>query len=480
MLIAALGGAVFLLLPQDATTLLLSGYLFTAPIAISKALAKGAGVYAPALEITLSDLFLAGLFGVWVIRHAMVKTPPRGRSQIQLGAAVIAFFGWAWVSAFNAQVLSHGMLAALNLSKYLLVFILISALVDSLPRLRVALTAIGAGMALQLVIGVLQVLTRSRLILPGMKTSGEERLGYLLSYGGNGELNAWRPAGLIQHPNFFADYLVMVLPPLLVLTLLGAKRIGWFAHRVAVVLLTGGSLVLALTLSRGGWIAGFVAAVATIGLLWRRNLISPRVVRRTALLAAAGAGLLLVAYPPVLLRIVGSDERSAESRLLMMKQALGIVREHPMLGVGLASYSRVARASVPPDFARFGSGFREALVSGVVHNGYLVFWAERGVVGLLLTLALYTVFIRAALHVRHWREPLLAVVGLGLTASLVGQLVLYNFDHFYLDSRPGVLWIVFGLLAAVLRLNDRLVSRDFVLPAAWPGRLVIAGGYPAR
>lgn len=465
LLAGAVGGAAFLWFPCDAVTLLLGAYTFTAPIAISKALATGAGVYAPALEITLSDVFLFGLFAIWLLRRVTGAPAPR-RPKDRLVPWVVAFFAWAWVSALHAEVLSHGVLAALNLSKYLVVYLLVSELVDSLPRLRAVLVAAALGFALQLGVAFLQVATRSRIVLPGMKTSGEERLGYVLSYDASG-VTAWRPAGLIQHPNFFADYLVVLLPMLLVLTLLGSRRVGRNVHRIALALFVAGSLALALTLSRGGWIGFVVASVAVLFLMHRRRLISRRLVIRVLALALFGAAATAIAYPPVVLRLLKSDERSTESRLLMMEQAIGIVRAHPVIGVGLATYTRVAKRTPPPDFARYGRAFRVALASGVVHNGYLALWAERGTIGLAITLSVYGVFLRAAMRARRWDEPLLAAATIGLAASLVGQLALYNFDHFYLDSRPGVLWLLFGLLAATLRLRPRPRRRGRRAVSPW-------------
>jgi O-antigen ligase len=371
---------------------------------------------------------------------------------------VLAFFGWAWVSALHAEVLSHGVLAALNLSKYLVVYLLVSEFVDSLSRVRAVVGAAACGFSLQLIVAFLQVATRSRIVLPGMKTSGEERLGYVLSYDASG-VTAWRPSGLIQHPNFFADYLVVFLPTLLVLTLLGADRIGKRCHRIAALLLVGGAVTLGLTLSRGGWIGFAAAGAAAVYLTYRRGYITRRIVVRTVGVAVLGGASVIMAYPPIVLRLFKSDERSTESRLLMMEQALQIVRQHPVVGVGLATYTRVAKRSAPPEFARYGAAFREALVAGVVHNGYLALWAERGSIGLGITLALYLASLRAAVRVREWQDSLLAGVTIGLTAALVGQLALYNFDHFYLDSRPGVLWLIFGVLAASLRLRQQALGR---------------------
>ena len=121
----------------------------------------------------------------------------------------------------------------------------------------------------------------------------------------------------------------------------------------------------------------------------------------------------------------------------------------------------------------------------MVHNAYLVHWAERGVIGVVVFLGLHVVHLWVGLRRRFWRDPVLAALGWGISASLVGLVINYNFDHFYLDSRPGVLWPMLGLLTALMRLGSapgttpRRRAREYrevshsdrpVLQAAGPSR----------
>lgn len=440
---------------------LLCGYVLAAPVAMSKALATGAGIYAPALELTVADLFLVAIVAVWagdvVLRGRRPvpapSTEPRDRSVARtIGLPVVLlFFGWAWVSALHGGELSHGVLAALNLSKYLVAFLVVALLVRTADDLRWVLVAAAAGLALQVGMTALQFASGSMLVLPGIKTSSAATMGYNMSYAGG--VSAFRPSGLLQHPVFLAGYLTVVLPVPAALVLVGPRRLGHRAWLLCMALAAGGAVALLLTLSRGGWIA-LAAALAFLALVGLRlRLVSRLQLVLAVALALVGGTATVAAYPQIIHRITGSDQRSAESRLLMMEQAWSIIERNPVLGVGMQGYVDAARVHRPPSYAALPPDFRETLSSGVVHNAYMVFWAERGIVGLASALLLFGWFVRAFFRQRSWEDVVWQALALGLTAGVVGQLVMYFFDHGYLDSRPGVIWPTLGLLAAVLRLQ---------------------------
>lgn len=475
LVLACLGlalGAVMLLTGQPLRTLL-CGYVLCAPIAISKAVATGAGVYAPALELTLADLFLVAIVvvkaGDVVLRgrRPLAVEPGAGGFARAVGLpAVLLFFGWAWVSALHAPEPSHGLLAALNLTKYLGAFLVVARLVRTADDLRWVLVAAAAGLSLQVGMAALQFASGSMIVLPGIKTSSSATMGYNLSYAGG--VSAFRPSGLLQHPVFLAGYLAVVLPVPVALMLVGPRRLGQRAWMLCVALAAGGTVALLLTLSRGGWLA-LAAAIGFLALTGLHlRLVSRLQLVLAVVLTLVGGAVTVAAYPQILHRITGSDQRSAESRMLMMEQAWSIIQRNPVLGVGMSGYVDAARVHRPPSYAALPPDFRETLSSGVVHNAYLVFWAERGIVGLATALLVFGWFVRAFFRQRSWEDVVWQALALGITAGVVGQLAMYFFDHGYLDSRPGVIWPALGLLAAVLRLQPRADTTGAV-PAGGAG-----------
>lgn len=449
--IVGLLGAAIVLLHGDLEAWALAGYVLVAPVAISKALAIGAGVYAPALEITVADVCLIVLVPLWLRK---LTTDPRPVTPLwrRLRFAALAFFAWTWISAFRAIEPSEGILGAVNFSKYVLAFFVLAELVRTPRHFRIVLGAGAAGVAAQVGWAVLQAGTRRPLFLPGMKADGQNLQGYELAFEAG---SAFRPSGFLQHPNFFADYLALVLPIAGVVVLLGAAYRGRIGRRVwwtALAVTLGALGALVLTLSRGGWLAAATAGISLLVLSYSARLVPRSRITGVALAGALVAVSVPLVYPTVLSRIVESDERSTESRLLMMEQATVIFSTAPVLGVGLQSYHRAADRYVPTSFGRLVPGYRDIITDGVVHNAYLVLMAERGLVGLGLLLFLYGTFLFELLRSR-WRDRTHQAFGVAFASSLFALLALFNFDHFYLDSRPGIVWLLLGLVAGLLRMQ---------------------------
>jgi len=159
-------------------------------------------------------------------------------------------------------------------------------------------------------------------------------------------------------------------------------------------------------------------------------------------------------YPAAYLRIVSSDQRSSESRWLMMDQAMLIISHHPVFGVGLGGYNGAAQDNLPESFSHVSKYFQDQMLKGVVHNKYLLLTAEHGVVGLILFFAIFWGVLNRYFRFRQWTDPTYVLLGIGLMSGIIAQLVFYLFDHFYADLRIQLLWTFVGLLLAVLRIEQ--------------------------
>lgn len=184
-----------------------------------------------------------------------------------------------------------------------------------------------------------------------------------------------RASGPFGIPNSLAGFLLLLLPPALVLA---TRRAGGLSQRiffgwVALVLAFG----LWLTISRGGWIA-FVLAVAAWPLMAGDRSWSRRVVLAVgvmAVLLALGA-VTFQSSPRVRDRFVSLARESGErTRPIMWRAAWKIFREQPAFGSGAGSYNvlfdkhRPAREQTEPVWA---------------HNDYLNTLSDYGLVGFAL------------------------------------------------------------------------------------------------
>lgn len=426
---------------------LVPAYFAASSIAVTKGLIAGGGVYSPAIELTLSDLCLAALAPVWLWQMPW-RRQARADGETMLRWAVFAYFAWTWFRALTGIVPGDGILAAISLSKYCLAFYVMLDLVTDTAMVRRILFAVTMVLAVHFTWIAAQFATRRLLLPPGAKANTRD---LVLSYAG--ATAAFRPTGLMLHPNTMSSYLLLVIPVAVLLVMLGRERIGRGAFYAALFAAGGalGSVVLMLT--RGAWIA--LAVIVPLGLVLavRRSLLPRRGVIKLGLVALALLCAVPVVYPKVLLRLTRSDARSLESRFLMNRQALMIIRGSPVIGVGLAGYPKAVHLNRPTAFARYDTAYVRGLEAGIVHNHYLFTWAERGAIGVALLLLVYVTALRTAWRARAWVDPALQAVTIGLAVGLVGELMVFGSDPFSVDSRSGYLWSALALLIALVRIQ---------------------------
>lgn len=442
---------------RDTVGVFLAMFVMTAPVDLSKALIIPGGVYSPGLSLFLSDFFLAGLALTWAFRYFILNGQPLHLDRLHRLA--LLFLAWLWISALYSHDKLAGTLAALTYSKFFLVYYILSLMLRETRYFRLTLLSFFAGFLLQAMYVTAQFATGSPLELQGAKIT---ELGTRLVFTAGEAIHSFRPSGFLHHPNVLADYLVFLLPTSFALALLGKRlvspRLWWAAVFVSVV----GSGMLVVSLSRGGWLSLAAAMVFFIAAGLRQGLVKRLHV--SALLSAAviGAAVVAIAYPAAYLRITHNDQRSTESRFAMMDQALKIIRENPVLGVGFGGYNRAAKMTTPESFSYLSPHFQDELRKGVVHNKYLLVTAEHGLVGLALFILLLWRFVSLVFPVGKWRSQVHFALALGLTAGIVGQTIFYIFDHFYADIRPALLWVFFGLLHGLIALNHLASKKETV------------------
>lgn len=179
---------------------------------------------------------------------------------------------------------------------------------------------------------------------------------------------------------------------------------------------------LALSFSRGAWIATAVACGAQLLLAGLR-----RAVKAVAALAAAGmilvGGLglgsaMLQERVTSITQVTDAPDQSVTDRYTMWAAATDMWREHPLTGVGLKGFPeyRDGHASLAlssgSDIAGAGTAFhKQALLSP--HNMYLLVLSEQGLVGLFALVGSWLALLVCALGglvrlrrtARHARAP---------------------------------------------------------------------------
>ncbi|MEW6379238.1 MAG: O-antigen ligase family protein [bacterium] len=197
-----------------------------------------------------------------------------------------------------------------------------------------------------------------------------------------------RVAGTFLNANFYAGFLVAILPLSLGEFLFHRKNPLWYV--VNAVILTG----ILLSGSRGAALVLLIISLFLLCFFRKKKIIIGFLLLVTALAALPN---------PLRDRVLtaGKNDIYAYTRISIWKSALAIIRDHWKTGVGLGQYRYISTAySFPVERA----WARYARVAEYAHNEYLQLGAEMGLLSLFLVLAAIAWFFSdAAAQIRIQR-----------------------------------------------------------------------------
>ena len=217
------------------------------------------------------------------------------------------------------------------------------------------------------------------------------------------------------HPNDYAAYL-MVVTVIFIAALIAANQ--RLRNRLAMLALIAiSSVSLFLTRSRGAWLA-FVAAFLSLG-----SLRSRKIVLIFTFLLLLGFFILPQSTKERLYNLTDLEGGTTWERVMLWKGTANMIKEHPVLGMGVNTYSRNFPNYKPPEY--FGIRY--------THNSYLHMASEVGVVGAIIFLAFLASVLfyslKGILSLPAGRRKTLAV---GLFAGSVGLILNCAVDtHLY-------------------------------------------------
>lgn len=144
-----------------------------------------------------------------------------------------------------------------------------------------------------------------------------------------------RPFSTLGHPNVLAGYLAISAP-----LVAGWGYSLWRSGRRreaagTFVVLVGGAVACALTLSRAGWLA-LAVGMLVCGVLLTRLGMSARRVSVMVVCAVIAGGAMVALSPPLRQRVATLLE--APARTFIYRGAVAIFREEPLLGAGLDQF----------------------------------------------------------------------------------------------------------------------------------------------
>ncbi|MDI6816855.1 MAG: O-antigen ligase family protein [Actinomycetota bacterium] len=248
---------------------------------------------------------------------------------------------------------------------------------------------------------------------------------------------AARVGSTFENPNFYAEYLVLMVPLGLALVLGSRGLFRRFVMGGATLLIFA---ALILTYTRGSWMA------TGIGVILMSLLTN-------AWLVWVWIGLFAVAFtaaPGVASRLASITNitgGTAGFRMKLWRIAAGIIGEHMWIGIGIGNYYDV--------FTEYIFRHPELSVGWVIygaHNSYLTFWAETGIFGILSFVAIVLISIKYSLYLSRAKakDKYLSWINSAIAAGVIGfainSLTSNSFHH---PQGAVFFWLLLGLQVAI-------------------------------
>ncbi len=375
------------------------------------------GLWVAALNTEAILIMDIPLFLLFVVGRSRRPLSPAIKRVLPLMAL---FLMWPLAGIPGAVDKQAAIASIITNMRALLICLAVLLFVNTREEMRALLAGISAGLLFQGVVAILQF-----------------RFGYVgLSFLGE-QGRSWRASGTLGHPNVLAMYTMMLSPLAYRMGVFGQEKYPWFFFAAFLV----GVAALFASQGRACWL-GFALAMVLFFLLdlKKRRIVQRRTIGVWVLLAVIGV-IGAFKYRTILTgRFTGAEEelvgQKTSSRLYLAKDALRIIRGHPLLGVGQENYKLHAG--------------EEILGAKFVHCSYLLVAAEAGVPGLLLMVAVLAGMLGVTVRVARSRDPFVANVGTGILTALVALCIaLLPSPDYRIVWVKNHVWLLFGLALAL-------------------------------
>jgi len=357
---------------------------------------------------------------------------------------VVSFLWWGVVSSLIAPRFDLAMTGLISLAIGGFVF-LISSFFLRQAKLGVELrNFILASLMLAGLVGTIQYLLRHSLGI-FIETRSSFYTSEFMTTDGS---PLYRVTGISPHPTFFASLLALLLLPVMGLAIDAYRKKKLFLLKVCFVALGLGLFALIATFSRSSW----VAVVLTVGIL-----VSRVVVMGTVNLSKIKKLLIknLKKYWPLYLLISSIvlnsfyqilDRLSSfltvwtmgnwGGRSQLIKHSWQMIKTHPFVGVGLNHF--------PAVMVEQGVSLNYRTFIFPVHNTFLLFLSEMGVVGG----GLFIFFVFLVL-VKTWKITFISWFNLGVWLGLLTFVINAQFHTlFNQDPSFNIFMLLSGYLVA--------------------------------
>ena len=401
---------------------------------------------ANSIALGATDIILFILLGYWVFEAATVKRTGMVHFFPEITVPTIMIILAGIISMLQATDLMKSIFDIIQHVKVLIFFIFLANHLRSREDIQFVVKIFFVGILIQMVFISLQYFKGTNIGLLGL---GEPQT--VLDF----EMEASdvpRPGGTIGHCNHISRYVGLLLPVAIVLAYIKTTA---KMKLLAIVTSLAGIQILILSLSRSAWAGLAVSIVAIAPLMISRRLLSPRLLRNILISIVLFVAVVFCFRGIIVGRLTSYDFGSGRTRLTTAKVALKIIQDHPFIGVGINNYGEVLEQywDAEDSFTR----------KAAVHNTFLLYAAEIGVIGLIAYLLLLFGLFDQIRRATRAKDRFLTAVAVGFAGGFVAMLLMALSDKSYKENFP-LMMIFWGMAAIIVAINQIDVSRKIVFP----------------
>lgn len=414
---------------------------FALDIQLGSAINKGGGENAFRFEICDPFLLALAFFllrDIWNRRRLGLRIP----KVTFLWVLVMVLWGGA------AMVFGPYHLTAIHevvrMMKVMLLFLVITNELQTSRQFLHFTAALMVGVVIQASAGLIQYVMGATL---GLEVLGEisETTAAQLAINSVRSQTVFRVSAFMYHPNLFGMYLATLLPLIIGVFLVKTNKVLKSCLFVSAFL---GMAALIATLSRSSWLSFAVAFTMLMCLM----IFHPGLRQRSLLAVVIISLAMCIACAPfagnIISRITTSRSDAMLGREEYKRDARKMIKVKPWLGWGLNSY-----VYAMPPFSRYGA--REVTRwygdwLPPVHNIYYLWWAETGIIGLGVHLALWAGIIRMGIRNFCLRNELMFTINAACLSAMMAFIV----DGFFsftlrVNGTLRVFWVLAGIIMAI-------------------------------
>jgi putative inorganic carbon (HCO3(-)) transporter len=375
-------------------------------------------------NISITTISLVALYTLWLSEY-LVRAKDRPRLSLHTSLPFALYLGFAILSILFA---ADSALSSFKIFLILQMFLLYIYIVSSVQTRQDVLFIV----AMLLIGFVLESLIMILLGLAGINFS-IAGVSSRIDVGKGPTGPPYRFSGTIGSSNTAASYVSMLMT--IAVSLLFTRLKLWY--RLLAILGFGlGGVALILTFSRGGWLS-FVLSITMVCLFtWRRGWLSLTVPFAIAIVLAM---LSLLFRDAVTARV--QETNLTHARVILNELAFKMIIDNPVFGIGTNNFAIAMKQYLTPEFG--GEWIY------IVHNKYLLEWAEIGIGGIVAFVWFLLAAIRRGWQCYQFEGRFLPALALGLTAGIIGHMSQMFAEPF--NGRPStqLLYLTAGLITVI-------------------------------